>query len=93
MSTRRRSTTSEGFSIASLESPELEETIVVEETPVVEEEVVEVVKEEPEPPKLEPKPEKKEEVKVTPAKVVQNPKPVSPPELIRPRRNVPRFVR
>lgn len=99
MSTRRRSTTSEGFSTVSSEIPELEETTVVEETPVIEEvaEVVEMVeevsKEEPETPKLEPKPEKKEEVKVTPVKVVQNPKPVIPTELIRPRRNVPRFVR
>jgi len=98
MSTRRRSTTSEGTFTPFLETSEPEKTAVVEETPPVEEvevekEVVEVVEVEPEPPKLEPKPEKKEVVKTKPAKKIENPKPISPPELVRPRRNVPRFVR
>lgn len=93
MSTRRRSTTSEGTFTPLLETSEPEETAVVEETPPVEEVEKEVVEVEPEPPKLEPKPEKKEVVKTKPAKKIENPKPISPPELVRPRRNVPRFVR
>jgi hypothetical protein len=69
MSTRRRSTTNEGFPTPFLETFELEETVAVAETPVV----TEVLKEVEE--------------------VVEEPKPIKIPELIRPRRNVSRFVR
>ena len=105
MTTRKRPPSGNGFSLADPEEKTPEIETVVEENPIgfevpVKVEVVETKKEMPESMTKEVKISKPEEKtpsvlleKKPEAKVHVNPEPNKKGELIRPRRNVPRFVK